>query len=378
MIQMPGNEHGEADYAIWYHVARSTTSNALVLSKDTDTWVYGLSLIELGFLEGKHIIVQRGNSGDFVDLNIGTRSLARLPFLSNVSYPVTSLVSLYVLTGCDYVSSFFRLSKKYFLKIFLDYADYICTESSSNSLVNVHESFESIDISCFINLACTAYLMKHSSILNGISIDRLRMSLVNAPLSEENRQLLLHLGYSPSVNSISTLKEWHDFVRRITFHLSNATKDFEACLLPSYSALCKHALRATYVLKLLFSVSSVKCSILGEYTMYGWISGDGEGCIEIDWDDASDCQSFVSSNCVCGCKTGCNTKRCKCFSCSLKCNVKCKCRGCKNVMNDESDMCSDMIHDEEGTDESENESGEDVEIQMFVDNCLHEPIDVCI
>ena len=60
--------------------------------------MYGLSLIELGFLEGQHIIVQRGNSGDF---NIGTLSLARLPFLSNVSYPVTSLVSLYVLTGCD-------------------------------------------------------------------------------------------------------------------------------------------------------------------------------------------------------------------------------------------------------------------------------------
>ena len=36
--------------------------------------------------------------------------------------------------------------------------------------------------------------------------------------------------------------------------------------------------------------------------MYSWISGDGEGCIEIDWDDASDCQLFVSSNCVCGCK----------------------------------------------------------------------------
>ena len=107
MIQMPGNEHSEADYAIWYHVARSTTSNTLVLSKDTGTWVYGLLLIELGFLEGKHIIVQWGNSGDFVDLNIGTRS-PRLPFLSNASYPVTSLVSLYVLTGCDYVSSFFR------------------------------------------------------------------------------------------------------------------------------------------------------------------------------------------------------------------------------------------------------------------------------
>ena len=48
-------------------------------------------------------------------------------------------------------------------------------------------------------------------------------------------------------------------------------------------------------------------------------------------------------------------------------------------MNGESNMCSDMIHDEEGTDESENERGEDVEIQMFVDNyCLHEAINVCI
>ena len=63
--------------------------------------------------------------------------------------------------------------------------------------------------------------------------------------------------------------------------------------------------------------------------------------------------SSLSSVCV-AVKLAAIPKRCKCFSSSLKCNVKCKCRGCKNVMKSESNMCSNMIHDEEGTDESEN------------------------
>lgn len=43
VFDLPANEHGEADYAIWYHAIRT---NVNILSKDTDTWVYGLGLIE--------------------------------------------------------------------------------------------------------------------------------------------------------------------------------------------------------------------------------------------------------------------------------------------------------------------------------------------
>lgn len=80
--------------------------------------------------------------------------------------------------------------------------------------------------------------------MNGIPVQEFHLSLKNAPISNENKQLLSYLGYSPNVDCIRSVKDWCDFVRRVTFHTCNTTKDFEACILPTYSALHKHALRA--------------------------------------------------------------------------------------------------------------------------------------
>ena len=117
VISMPLNEHGEADYAIWYHVARSTVQNSLVVSKDTDAWVYGLALMEQGYLEGKHVVVKRGHSEEYVDLNVGFVCLKSLPCLRSITHPVTSIVALYVLTG-HRLCSFYRVTKKQFLNVF--------------------------------------------------------------------------------------------------------------------------------------------------------------------------------------------------------------------------------------------------------------------
>ena len=43
----PSNEHGEADYAVWHHCIHTSSNNVLIVSLDTDTWVYGLGLCEL-------------------------------------------------------------------------------------------------------------------------------------------------------------------------------------------------------------------------------------------------------------------------------------------------------------------------------------------
>lgn len=264
VMHMPMNEHGEADYVIRYHVARSQVLNTLVVSKDTDTWTYGLALIEAGILESKNVIVKRGNSGEYVNISHGCESLRNISSLKNIKYPITSVVALYVFTGCDYVSSFFRLTKKYFMSVFLEHAKFICSESDSKSSVIVRDNSIYLDESNVIQLACTAYLLKYPSVLNGVSVDQFRFSLMNPPISRESEQLLKYLGYSPSITCISTLQEWSELIRRITFHMSNATKDFESCLLPTYTALAKHALRASYVLKLVFSITSINCTVLNE------------------------------------------------------------------------------------------------------------------
>ena len=68
-----------------------------------------------GYLEGKHVVVKRGNSEEYV---VGFVCLKSLPCLRSITHPVTSIVALYVLTGCDYVSSFYRVTKKQFLNFF--------------------------------------------------------------------------------------------------------------------------------------------------------------------------------------------------------------------------------------------------------------------
>lgn len=79
----PANHHGEADYAIWHHCIQEASTNILVVSSDTDTWVYGLGLYELGYLDGKNVTVQRGNAESFIDIRSATSLISRHPtFLS--------------------------------------------------------------------------------------------------------------------------------------------------------------------------------------------------------------------------------------------------------------------------------------------------------
>lgn len=97
------NEHGEADYAIWYHAILEPSSNIIVVSSDTDTWVYGLGLYEQRHLGLKQVTVQRANTECYIDIKKATSLLSQHPKLSTLTSPVLSLVALYILTGCDYL-----------------------------------------------------------------------------------------------------------------------------------------------------------------------------------------------------------------------------------------------------------------------------------
>ena len=138
-------------------------------------------------------------------------------------------------------------------------------------------------------------------------------------------------------------------------------------------------LRATYVLKLVFSVSTSNCPVLNECFSLGWIKGTDD-TIEINWDDSNAVDSVVSSYVKCGCKTGCGTKRCKCFSSNNLCNVRCKCTNCKNTRDSPNSVASAndsicQVHVESDTDDDTSEDeqiveGEDFDIQLYVDNCI--------
>lgn len=110
----------------------------------------------------KYVVVKLGTSSCYVDLNIAVQNIGNLPNFSCIKHPVTSFVALYVLTGCDYVSSFFRVSKSTFLELFINNAVYICGE-----MVQFHNnSFDSIVEESCLRLFCLPYLFKHASVMN--------------------------------------------------------------------------------------------------------------------------------------------------------------------------------------------------------------------
>ena len=104
----------------------------VIMSGDTDTWVYGMGLFEGGWLRSKCVVVQRGASGNYVNINLAVRLITDHPNLSDLNYPGSTLVGLYVLTGCDNISAFFRHTKDQFLQCFLEHSQYI---SASQSLL---------------------------------------------------------------------------------------------------------------------------------------------------------------------------------------------------------------------------------------------------
>ena len=60
LYSYPQNKHGEADYAIWHHAFCTPASSVLVVSCDTDSWVYGLGIYEVGYLGEKTVYVHGG------------------------------------------------------------------------------------------------------------------------------------------------------------------------------------------------------------------------------------------------------------------------------------------------------------------------------
>ena len=47
-LPMLVNENGEADYNVWFHCMASASRNVVILSSDTNIWVYGMIFMEGG------------------------------------------------------------------------------------------------------------------------------------------------------------------------------------------------------------------------------------------------------------------------------------------------------------------------------------------
>ena len=81
------NQHGEADYAVWHHAIHAPLQNIVIVSSDTDTWVYGLGILENGWLQEKTVFVKQGSKNSFVHLNLAVNQITEHHSLQPISYP---------------------------------------------------------------------------------------------------------------------------------------------------------------------------------------------------------------------------------------------------------------------------------------------------
>ena len=128
LLPMLSNQNGEADYNIWYHAKNTLSQNIMIVGNDTDIWVYGMALFESGQLGNKQIRVERVINAEYVDINHIIDACNAHPVLSRIPFPANTLATIYLLTGGDCISHFYKTSKLIFVRAFINNFKHICND----------------------------------------------------------------------------------------------------------------------------------------------------------------------------------------------------------------------------------------------------------
>ena len=181
---------------------------------------------------------------------------------------------------------------------------------------------------------------------------------------------------------------WLDTIRSRTYDRA----EFENHCLPSNEALRLHWLRTIYV-AVMWNQANRNNVILPDITKFGWTICDGK--LKIVW-DTDDNMTKVRERVRtllkgCGCKSGCQTKRCSCFKKepSELCTAGCTCISCKNVrqMKDSDSLDVNTVLEEEIEEQTKvenelykNEVLDDYELELQdsqLDDLLNDFFEVC-
>lgn len=143
--------HEEADTLIAFHANSISTGNIMIRSSDTDVLIILLGLC--GRSEGTSIIMDYGfgNNRRYIDVS----KVAAI--LEKKQPGVTeALIGLHSLTGCDFISCFFRKGKVKPFKLMETDATHIMALRSLTS--------EEVDIPAVTSFVCSMYGCKTSGI----------------------------------------------------------------------------------------------------------------------------------------------------------------------------------------------------------------------
>lgn len=305
----------EADTRVWLHIRHTTHMRLLLMSPDTDVYHIGLGLN----MSDKHVMVQISpvNSREirFLDFRALNIALQNDPDLATVPSPILPLViqTLFVCTGCDYISFFSQLGKATFLRYLFQHASFITSGQPKGTLADtsLHGDIYKQGFLAFMRLIGTIYYKKHATAF-------------------ETPTPATH--FIKFAKPEKTVQQQHtDWLEDIRQNIWDRIK-YENEMIPSNEALFLHWQRSCWVIHM-WRQADLNNMVLQPITSYGWALTNQELCIVWDTPDNMAAIRHRVSLLLRGCKctTGCSTGRCSCKRNKRHCYEGCQCKNCSNL-----------------------------------------------
>ena len=257
----------ETDTMLWLHADRTECSKILVISPDTDVYFIGLPL---KCTQDKEIIVQISemNSRDLklLYMNRLIAALASDPDMASIptSTHPNVLQTLFVVTGCDYISFFNGIGKATFLRCFYQHAQFITgfTQYTEGSLADTHMENNTHErgFLAFLQLIGTVYFKKHA---NAFEYD--------TPESHYKSFLC------PDTDAKEQHSKWLEDIRKCTWERITLENE----MVPSSEALWSHWLYSCWVLDMWRKGDRNMMHVI-DISKCGWTVTDGT--LSIEWD----------------------------------------------------------------------------------------------
>ncbi len=307
----------ETDTRIWLHVKQTSATRVLIVSPDTDVYHIGLPL-QARSAQPKDVIVQISaiNSREIrlLHLNHLVLALQNDPDLATINPRVLPQVlqTLYVTSGCDYISFFSGIGKATFLQYFFQHAAFISGDQQPEGTlenVSLDDDLFKQGFLAFVRLIGTIYFKKHAT-------------------GFDTPSSVTHFRKFSDQNSLQQHTAWLEDIRQNIWDRIS----FESDMIPSIDALWRHWSRTCWVLHM-WHQADQNTMRLEPIAEYGWtIEGS---TLAIDWDSSSNVEAIKQRVMVltrgCKYKTGCSTARCGCKKKAMQCLEGCLCINCTNL-----------------------------------------------
>ena len=338
----------EADIRIWRHAMQCQANNILIYSPDTDVYNIGLGLLNQHSTTTYTIQLNVPHSDQKRYININNLKVALMKDLDLSNLPQDQLSeilqTLFICTGCDYISYFKFLGKATILNNFFQHASFITGRNMPGFLSNTSPSNKHYGFLAFVRLVGTCYFKKHVTAF--------------IALKGHNTPNHLYNSLDPSLPIEDRHKQWlHEIRETVTERIVN-----EEDRVPTITSLWRHWLRSCWVSQ--FWQHSNHPDIFTRLPVpeeSGWLLQCDK--YAIDWESTEVQQTvrqrieFLTKGC--NCKKGCRTLKCGCRKRSRNCGPGCLCQGCSNINNTQ--QSDSLPHNSSNSSSSSSSSSSDEE-----------------